>query len=83
MDVPVPEYPANSRRKAEQGVVLLEVEVLPDGHAGAISVVEDGGLTQLSKAATEAARRGRYRPAMVGGVAVRSVIRLPFRFVLE
>jgi protein TonB len=80
--IPVPDYPPESRRRREQGEVVVEVEVLPDGTAGAISVVTDPGYRRLDDAAIDAARRTRFRPALQDGVPTRGRIRIPFRFML-
>ena len=81
--LPTPEYPFRSRRLGEEGAVVLEVEVLPDGCAGAIRVVEDPGYPRLVAAAIDAIRKSRFRPATRGGTAVRAVVQIPFRFVIH
>jgi protein TonB len=83
LDLPKPEYPLRSRELGEEGVVVLAVEVLPDGRTGEIRVVKSPGFPRLVEAAVAAARRARFRPSVRGGSAVRSAVEIPFRFALE
>lgn len=78
-----PEYPLRSRRKGEEGTVLLKVEVLPDGRIGVVSILADPGYPRLVQAALTAVRAAHFTPAIKGGRPIRSVIRLPFQFVLR
>ncbi|MGD0464727.1 MAG: energy transducer TonB [Tepidisphaeraceae bacterium] len=81
--LPIPDYPPESRRRGEQGLVLLDVEVKADGTPGAITVVKDPGFPRLVDAAIEASREAAFEPAKVDGVPVIAHIRIPFRFVLQ
>jgi protein TonB len=81
--LPAPEYPARSRRMGEEGVVLLMVEVLPDGRAGEVRVIKDPGYPRLAEAAEAAARTARFRPATLDGKPVRSWVEIPVRFALR
>jgi TonB family protein len=63
--------------------VLLEVEVLPDGRAGQVRVLLAPDYPRLVEAAVEATRKATFRPALLDGRPVRSVIEIPFRFRLE
>jgi periplasmic protein TonB len=83
LDLPQPRYPRISRRRGEEGLVLLQVEVLPDGRVGVIKVLRDPGHHRLTKAAIAAARKARFQPATRDGLPIRAVIRVPFRFVLR
>ncbi len=83
LDPPAPVYPPASRRRGEQGLVVLEVEVLADGRAGDVRVVETPGYPRLVDAAVRAVRQAAFRPATRGGRPVPSVLRLRIRFVLE
>jgi protein TonB len=78
-----PEYPWLARKRREQGVVVLEVEVLTSGRPGRITVVEDPGYASLVKAAIDAARREQFTPATDGGRAVTSTLRIPYHFRLR
>jgi len=81
--LPRPTYPSVSRRLGEEGVVLLSVEVLANGSAGAITVLRDPGFPRLTAAAVAAAREARFRPAVRNGRPVAAAVRIPFRFVIE
>jgi protein TonB len=83
LDLPAPEYPSRSRRLGEEGLVLLEVEVLADGRAGTIRVLRAPPYPRLVTAAVEAARKARFRPATEDGAPVRSLVQLPIRFRLK
>ncbi len=83
LELPRPRYPVVSKRRGEEGLVLLRVEVLPSGRAGKIRVLEDPGFPRLLSAAIDAVRRATFRPAMRGIRPVRSTIRIPIRFTIE
>lgn len=84
--LPMPSYPIESRRRGEQGVVKVELEILPDGHLGRIRVVSDGGFPRLARAALDAAealRRHVFPPATHGGKPVTAVQTIPYNFFLR
>ena len=83
LDLPTPKYPLLSRRRGEEGLVLLQVEVLPDGTVGDIVVLRDAGFRRLTEAAISAVRKGRFKPATRHGHPVQDTVRIPFRFVLR
>lgn len=63
---PAPVYPAVSRRLREQGRVLFDVYILPDGTVGEIKLKRSSGYARLDEAALEAVRQWRYVPAKRG-----------------
>jgi len=75
-----PRYPTESRRKREQGVVLLSVLLAVDGTVADISIAQSSGFDRLDRAALSAVRRWRWSPTMRGGapVMVRGVVEVPF-----
>ncbi len=83
LNLPTPRYPSLSRRQGEEGLVLLQVEVLSDGTVGHITVLQDAGFRRLADAAISAARKGRFKPATHDGHPIQSTVRVPFRFVLK
>jgi len=83
VSLPVPEYPPRSRRLGEEGLVLLEVEVLPGGEVGEVRVLQAPGYPRLVAAAIEAVRKARFRPALSNGLPVRSLVEIPIRFRLD
>ncbi len=80
LHLPSPRYPAASRRLGEEGLVVLRVEVLANGNAGDIEVIEHPGYDRLVRAAIETARKASYEPATRDGAAVAGYIRIPIRF---
>ena len=77
---PQPRYPAASLRRHESGTVLLRVVVGPDGVPAEVNLVEGSGHRRLDRAATDAVRRWRFRPAMRGGQPVSGEVRIPVVF---
>jgi len=83
LDLPAPRYPEACRRRGQEGEVVLEVEVLADGRAREVRVLERARYEQLTEAAIDAARRARFAPALRDGRAVTASVVIPFRFVLR
>lgn len=83
LDNPRPAYPRQARRRGLEGQVVLEVQVLPDGHPGRIEVVAGSGHSILDRAALAALRDWRFEPAREGGRAVSATLRVPVRFQLR
>ena len=67
LDNPVPPYPPLSRRLSEQGQVLLDVYILPDGSVGEIKLKSSSGYPRLDESALATVKRWRYVPAKRGG----------------
>ncbi len=77
-----PRYPAEALAQGRKGYVLLEVFVDADGGVEDVVVIEDGGTGALAEAASEAARRAKFRPAEGPGgrTASRVTLRIEFSF---
>ena len=75
-----PRYPLESRRKREQGTVLLSLTLGTDGSVAEISVARSSGFERLDKAARDAVRHWRWAPVRRDGqpVMVRGVVEIPF-----
>lgn len=75
-----PRYPVESRRKREQGTVVLAITLAIDGGVESIVVSQSSGFPRLDKAAKEAVKDWRWKPAIRGGqpVRVRGVVEIPF-----
>ena len=75
-----PRYPVESRRKREQGVVLLALTVGLDGCVEDIRVARSSGSRHLDRAALDAVKRWRWAPMMRDGqpVLVKGVVEIPF-----
>jgi protein TonB len=81
--IPQPIYPKESKRRGEQGTVLLEVQIKSDGSIGEIKVLEHPGHERLVNAAIEAIKKARIEPAVEDGRPIASTVRVPFNFVLR
>lgn len=75
-----PRYPIESRRKKEEGVVLLNLLLAADGSVAEIMVQSSSGYSRLDRAALEAVRRWRWSPTVRNGerMMVRGVVEIPF-----
>jgi len=80
--IPIPDYPSESRRRGEEGLVVLEVEVLADGTTGNVTVISEPGSPRLVNSAINAIRGALFEPATLDGIPVKGRIKVPFRFVL-
>ncbi|MCW5729897.1 MAG: TonB family protein [Alphaproteobacteria bacterium] len=79
---PVPAYPRRARERGIEGRVTLKVEVLADGSAGSVQVIGSSGHALLDRAALDAVRTWRFRPAERDGVPLVSSIEIPVSFRL-
>lgn len=73
IDSPPPRYPPASLRRGETGEVLLRIHVDREGRPGEIDLVRGSGSSRLDRAATEAVRRWRFRPAVRAGQPIEGV----------
>lgn len=78
-----PSYPPYSRRIAEQGRVVVRVELDESGNVTQAGISASSGSQRLDEAAIAAVRQWRCNPATRGGVPVRAVALQPFNFILE
>ena len=77
---PAPLYPAESRAAGEQGAVLLVAGVDASGRVTSVSVQKSSGFPRLDRAAQEAFRRYKLKPAMRNGQPIASTVEKSFRF---
>ncbi|WP_168735174.1 energy transducer TonB [Pseudothauera rhizosphaerae] len=80
---PEPAYPQASRRRGEEGQVVLRVRVLASGRAGEVEIAESSRYPRLDHAARQAVAEWRFEPAHRGDVPVDSWLRVPAVFRLE
>lgn len=75
-----PKYPVESRRKREQGIVVLSVLLSTTGGVQDVSLSRSSGFDRLDKAALDAVRRWKWSPTVVDGqpVMVRGIVEIPF-----
>lgn len=77
---PVPIYPAESRAAGEQGSVLLVAGVDATGRVTSVSIRRSSGFPRLDRAAQEAFRSYKLKPAMRNGQPMASKVEKSFRF---
>ncbi len=78
-----PDYPADARRRGEEGVVRLALQIAPDGTVTAAEIADSSGFPALDRAAAEAARRWRFRPATRAGRPVAATLPTTVHFRLS
>lgn len=75
-----PRYPVESRRKREQGTVVLTLTLGLDGAVDSIAITGSSGFPRLDNAARDAVKGWRWRPTLRAGqpVRVKGVVEIPF-----
>ena len=77
-----PAYPRISKRRGEEGTILLSVQVLRNGSAGQVEMLQSSGFRRLDEAAVNAALQTTFTPAVRLGHPVESITRLSYTFRL-
>jgi len=80
---PAPAYPPQARRAREEGTVILQVFVAPDGLPGRIEIALSAGAERLDQAALAAVRQWKFVPAMRNQEAIGAWVRIPIVFSLK
>jgi protein TonB len=80
---PKPPYPPLAFRLRIEGKVVILTEVLPDGRAGNVRVVESSGNELLDQSALTTIRQWKFTPARKDGVIVTQAVRIPITFSLK
>lgn len=80
---PSPAYPAASRRRGQEGRVLVRAEVLADGRCSRVELKQGSGHELLDQAALEAVRKWRFVPARQGDQAITAWVDVPIAFKLN
>jgi protein TonB len=80
---PAPPYPPQSRRRGEEGRVILRVHVSKDGRVQEVEVHTSSGSRRLDESALDTVRKWRFIPASRGGTAIDSRVLVPILFRLE
>lgn len=65
-----PEYPNGARQRGEEGMVTLEWDVLADGNVSNVHVIASCGFVELERAAINAIKSVRFKPARSGSVTI-------------
>lgn len=79
---PPPRYPQRAVQRRETGTVRVQVQVGADGNPVDVSVLESSNSRDLDRAALDAVRRWRFRPAQRDGQAVAGTVVVPIEFKL-
>ena len=61
---------------------MLEVEVFKDGSVGAVNVLGKGITDNMNKAAVDAVKQWKFKPAQANGHPVAVWVRFPVKFIL-
>lgn len=77
---PNPIYPALSKRRQEQGKVLLRVSLDHQGAVTAIGIEQSSGYERLDQAALEAVSKWRFLPAKRGTETIPWTVHVPIEF---
>jgi periplasmic protein TonB len=78
-----PEYPSDALQAHEEGEVRLQISIDPLGKVEDVRIAHSSGSNSLDRAAIDAARGWRYRPARRAGEAVTGVVEVPVQFSLD
>lgn len=80
---PAPRYPREALRIGAQGMVQVVVDVGPDGVPTSTSIASGSGNRDLDRAALDAVRRWRFRPASANGQPTVGRVVVPVQFTLS
>lgn len=80
---PVPEYPAQAKRRGMEGSVMLGVVVTSDGAAKSVTVAKSSGFAMLDESAKNSVSRWKFVPARKGDETVEARVMVPIDFRLE
>ncbi|MBW2732605.1 MAG: energy transducer TonB [Deltaproteobacteria bacterium] len=81
--MPAPVYPRLARRRGEEGVANVRLEIHTDGRIGRVELAKSSGSALLDAAALRAVRRWRFAPSVYQGRAISGWVRVPVRFALR
>lgn len=79
----LPGYPPEAARRGEEGVVVLLVQIAPDGSASAVDVGESSGYELLDRTARAAVARWHFRPAVQDGMPIASTMEVEVHFAIR
>jgi protein TonB len=77
---PPPSYPREAQRRGIGGTVRVQATVSSDGSVDRMEVAASSGNRYLDRAAMEAVRRWRFKPAMRNGQPVSATVVIPLEF---
>lgn len=80
---PPPKYPNESRRRHEEGVVLISAAIDSEGRVNSLAISKSSGFSLLDESALSAVKNWKFKPARFAGIAVDSAVEIPVRFSLR
>lgn len=80
---PAPRYPRGALRAGVEGTVEVQVDVGPDGVPTSVALASGSGNRELDRAAMDAVRRWRFRPAMANGQPTVGRVTVPIQFSMR
>ncbi|WAG13857.1 energy transducer TonB [Aeromonas hydrophila] len=80
---PEPQYPYESRRRGEEGRVILNVRVTAEGTAASVEVDKSSGYRRLDMTARKTVSRWKFIPAKQNNVAVEASANVTIIFKLR
>lgn len=80
---PPPGYPEMARREGYEGVVLVQAEILANGHVGKTIISKSSGYAILDQTAVKAVRDWKFEPAKKSGIPCKAWAELPIKFVIS
>jgi protein TonB len=83
LDAPEPEYPQAAREDEEEGLVVLQVRISPDGRIAEIHLAQSSGFPLLDRAAIVGVRHWTFQAATNGRQPIESWMNVPIRFRLR
>lgn len=83
LDRSMPLYPVSARKRGIEGRVLLQVEIDAAGLPTSIRLAESSGSDALDRAALDAVRHWRFKPARRANHPVAATVTIPIHFKLD
>ena len=80
---PEPQYPYESRRRGEEGRVILNVRVTAEGTAASVEVDKSSGYRRLDMTARKTVSRWKFIPARQNNLAVEASANVTIIFKLR
>lgn len=78
-----PVYPAQARRRQQQGTVWVEVRLDARGQQVAVAVLRSSRVPSLDQAALAAVKKWQFLPEEHNGVGVPSRVQIPIEFAIK
>ncbi|HKM38589.1 MAG TPA: TonB family protein [Thiopseudomonas sp.] len=75
-----PVYPAQARRRQQQGTVWLDVRLDARGQLLELQLLRSSGVQSLDEAALAAVKKWQFLPEQQGGIGVPSRVHIPIEF---